>query len=124
MAGQQLLAAHPELTAVIGGNDLVALGVMRAAIEAGRRIPENLALIGGVAMNKGLVDSLKKDMMVEKEPEQDWIAQIVEGGLTEEMPGMDIVLLEVPHMGVLQHHLTLVQEEEITTQLREVEEEV
>lgn len=46
-AGQELLARAPELTAVIGGNDLVALGVMRAAIEAGRQIPRDLAIIGG-----------------------------------------------------------------------------
>ncbi|MBN1681477.1 MAG: LacI family DNA-binding transcriptional regulator [Anaerolineae bacterium] len=45
--GKQHIAAFPELTAVIGGNDLVALGIMRAAVEAGRRIPEDLAIIGG-----------------------------------------------------------------------------
>ncbi len=45
--GHVLLAEHPELTAIIAGNDLVALGVMRAAIELGRRIPHDLALIGG-----------------------------------------------------------------------------
>lgn len=46
-AARGLLADHPELDAVVGGNDLVALGTMRAAIELGRRIPDDLALIGG-----------------------------------------------------------------------------
>lgn len=46
-AGKDLLTRHPELTAIIGGNDLVALGVMRAAREFGRCIPDDLALIGG-----------------------------------------------------------------------------
>ena len=46
-AGHTLLERHPYLTAVIGGNDLVALGVMRAAIERGRHIPKDLAIIGG-----------------------------------------------------------------------------
>ena len=46
-AGKDLLTAHPELDAVIGGNDLVALGVMRAALELGRHIPGDLAVIGG-----------------------------------------------------------------------------
>lgn len=46
-AGQQLLMKIPQLTAIIGGNDLVALGAMRAAIELGRRIPDDLAIIGG-----------------------------------------------------------------------------
>ncbi len=44
---QQLLVQQPQLTAIIGGNDLVALGTMRVAIELGRRIPVDLALIGG-----------------------------------------------------------------------------
>jgi LacI family transcriptional regulator len=45
-AGYHLLQAHPELQAIIGGNDLVALGAMRAAIDLGRKIPEDLAIIG------------------------------------------------------------------------------
>ena len=44
--GRALLITHPELTAIIGGNDLVALGVMAAARELGRSIPDDLALIG------------------------------------------------------------------------------
>lgn len=44
--GKMLLEEHPELEAVVGGNDLVTLGLMRAAIELGRKIPENLALVG------------------------------------------------------------------------------
>lgn len=46
-AGAILLAQQPEIDAVIAGNDLVALGVMRAAVELGRKIPAELALIGG-----------------------------------------------------------------------------
>jgi LacI family transcriptional regulator len=45
-AAKKLLAEHPELDAVVGGNDLVALGAMRAAIELGRRIPDDLAITG------------------------------------------------------------------------------
>ncbi len=44
--GQQLLHAHPEIDAIIGGNDLSALGVMRAAKESGRVIPDDLAITG------------------------------------------------------------------------------
>ncbi|HML20674.1 MAG TPA: LacI family DNA-binding transcriptional regulator [Aggregatilinea sp.] len=46
-AGKALLLEHPELDAAVGGNDLVALGVMRAALELGRRIPDDLAIVGG-----------------------------------------------------------------------------
>ncbi len=45
-AGYQLLKSHPELEAIIGGNDLVALGIMRAAIDLGRKIPDDLGIIG------------------------------------------------------------------------------
>lgn len=46
-SSRQLLCDYPELDAVIGGNDLVALGTMRAALELGHSIPDDLALIGG-----------------------------------------------------------------------------
>ena len=46
-AARQLLTLHPELDAVVGGNDLVALGILRAAVEAGRHIPGDLAIVGG-----------------------------------------------------------------------------
>jgi LacI family transcriptional regulator len=46
-AGKRLLTDQSDLTAVVGGNDLVALGIMRVAMEKGLRIPDDLALIGG-----------------------------------------------------------------------------
>ena len=45
-AGHNLLQAQPELQAIIGGNDLVALGAMRAALDLGRKIPDDLAIMG------------------------------------------------------------------------------
>jgi LacI family transcriptional regulator len=45
-AGYKLLHDQPELQALIGGNDLVALGAMRAALDLGRRIPDDLAIVG------------------------------------------------------------------------------
>lgn len=45
-AGYRLLKAQPELQAIVGGNDLVALGAMRAAIDLGRKIPDDLAITG------------------------------------------------------------------------------
>lgn len=41
-----LLAAHPELTALLCYNDLVAVGVLRAATELGRQVPRDLAVVG------------------------------------------------------------------------------
>jgi LacI family transcriptional regulator len=45
-AGWELLASHPELTAVFCGNDLIALGVLAAASERGRRVGRDLSVIG------------------------------------------------------------------------------
>ena len=42
----RLLTEHPELTALLCYNDLVAVGVLRAAAELGRRVPEDLAVVG------------------------------------------------------------------------------
>jgi DNA-binding LacI/PurR family transcriptional regulator len=45
LAGQHL-AADPDVTAVLCGNDDLALGVMRAMNQAGRAIPERVSVVG------------------------------------------------------------------------------
>jgi DNA-binding LacI/PurR family transcriptional regulator len=42
----QALAADPEVTAVLCGNDDLALGLMRAMQEAGRAIPAEISVVG------------------------------------------------------------------------------
>jgi len=42
----QLLAADPEVTAVLCGNDDLALGVIRAMLEAGRAVPGDVSVVG------------------------------------------------------------------------------
>lgn len=41
-----MLAEHPEVTAIFAANDVMAYGAVRAALDCGRRIPEDLSLIG------------------------------------------------------------------------------
>ncbi|MFC8435118.1 LacI family DNA-binding transcriptional regulator [Streptomyces sp. NPDC057253] len=43
---QELLAQHPELTAVFMFNDIIAIGGLRAARRLGRKVPEDLAVVG------------------------------------------------------------------------------
>ena len=45
-AMQHLLEQAPEIEAVFASSDDIALGALNAAGKAGRRIPENLALVG------------------------------------------------------------------------------
>jgi DNA-binding LacI/PurR family transcriptional regulator len=42
----QKLARRPEVTAVFCSNDTIALGLIRALSEAGRRVPEDVSVVG------------------------------------------------------------------------------
>jgi LacI family transcriptional regulator len=45
LAGQELLAARPRPTAVFASSDLLAMGLLRAAHEAGLSIPDDIAIV-------------------------------------------------------------------------------
>jgi DNA-binding LacI/PurR family transcriptional regulator len=45
-AMRELLAAHPDLDAVFAASDLMAHAALRTLREAGRRVPEDVAVIG------------------------------------------------------------------------------
>jgi DNA-binding LacI/PurR family transcriptional regulator len=45
-AGQAILGQHPRPTAVLAQSDLIAVGVVRAARDAGLRVPEDLSVTG------------------------------------------------------------------------------
>jgi DNA-binding LacI/PurR family transcriptional regulator len=43
---RQLLATRPDLDAVFAASDLMAAGALRALRESGRRVPDDVAVIG------------------------------------------------------------------------------
>jgi DNA-binding LacI/PurR family transcriptional regulator len=45
-AMRALLACHADLDAVFAANDLMAIGALRALRDAGRRVPEEIAVVG------------------------------------------------------------------------------
>ncbi len=45
-AAEQMLAAHPEVTAICAVNDAMAFGAIRVARRLGRSVPGNLSVVG------------------------------------------------------------------------------
>ena len=45
-ATREILTAEPDVTAVFACSDFAALGALRAALEMGRRVPEQFAVVG------------------------------------------------------------------------------
>lgn len=45
-AGAELIAAHPDVTAIVAGNDLMGLGCYDALRAAGLRCPEDVSVVG------------------------------------------------------------------------------
>ncbi len=41
-----LLSAHPDIDGVFAANDLMAIGALKAIIKSGRRVPEDIKVIG------------------------------------------------------------------------------
>jgi LacI family transcriptional regulator len=45
-AARKLLTTHPEISALFCYNDLVAVGALQACADLGRRVPDDLAVVG------------------------------------------------------------------------------
>ncbi len=43
---QEILKNTPEVTAVFAMADVIAIGAIRAACDAGKRVPEDISVIG------------------------------------------------------------------------------
>jgi len=57
-----LLKQQPEITALTCYNDMAAIGALQAAIEVGRRVPEDLAIIGNDNIRSNALELLLASM--------------------------------------------------------------
>lgn len=59
-AATQLLEKHPDVDGIFVGNDLMAVGVLKAAEALGIKVPENLSIIGfdGIALGETTTPAL------------------------------------------------------------------
>lgn len=59
-AAMKLLTNHPEIDGIFAGNDLMATGVLNAAASLGKKVPDDLAVVGfdGIAMGETVTPAL------------------------------------------------------------------
>lgn len=57
---KELLEAHPYIDGIVAGNDLIALGVVKAAMQKGIHIPNDLQVIGfdGISLTEMMYPSI------------------------------------------------------------------
>jgi LacI family transcriptional regulator len=64
---EQLLRGRPEVSAVVGFNDLIAVGAMRVARGRGLRVPDDLAVLGFDGLSLGeLVEPALTTLHIDK----------------------------------------------------------
>lgn len=67
VGAEQLLRRRPEVSAVVGFNDLIAVGAMRAARGRGLRVPDDLAVLGFDGLSLGeLVEPALTTLHIDK----------------------------------------------------------
>lgn len=57
---RELLVAHPEIDGIFAANDIMAIGAMKAAYQLGKKVPEDIAIIGfdGISLSKATIPEL------------------------------------------------------------------
>jgi len=95
LAARELLAAAPDMTALFGGNDSMAIGAMRAAQEWSLIVPDDLSVIGfdGIAQSKmtpAPLTTLRVDVTVMAEAACMLLSHVMREGTAGENAGSRI----------------------------------
>jgi DNA-binding LacI/PurR family transcriptional regulator len=94
-AMRALLAEHPDLDAVFAASDPMALGALRVLRDAGRRVPEDVALVG--FDDSSLARQSFPTLTSVHQPVEDMgraMAQLLYGRIRGETPVQPYVILE------------------------------
>ncbi|MFD3258250.1 LacI family DNA-binding transcriptional regulator [Paenibacillus lentus] len=56
----ELLQRHPEMDGIFAANDIMAIGAIKAAYQLGKKVPEDIAIIGfdGISLSKATTPEL------------------------------------------------------------------
>lgn len=56
----ELLQRHPEMDGIFAANDIMAIGAIKAACQLGKKVPEDIAIIGfdGISLSKATTPEL------------------------------------------------------------------
>jgi len=80
----ELLASGVEFDAVFGLNDTLALGAMRVLQEAGRRVPDDVAVLGFDGLDEA---EYSIPSLTTVDPGREWIARTAVSTLLERIAG-------------------------------------
>lgn len=80
----QLLAAGAEFDAVFGLNDTLALGAMRVLQESGRRVPDDVAVLGFDGLDEA---AYSIPSLTTVDPDRPWLAKTAVTTLLERITG-------------------------------------
>lgn len=81
---REMLARGAEFDAVFGLNDTLALGAMRVLQEAGRRVPDDVAVVGFDGLDEA---AYSIPSLTTVDPGRDWIAKTAVSTLLERIAG-------------------------------------
>jgi LacI family transcriptional regulator len=101
-AARALLLAHPDLTALVGVNDFVAITAMHVAKELGRHVGEDLSLIGydDILLSESVIPPLTT-MQVDKHIMGQMAVQLLANRV--EQPDSGRVTITI-HPGLVERH--------------------
>ncbi|AJS57665.1 LacI family DNA-binding transcriptional regulator [Paenibacillus sp. IHBB 10380] len=56
----ELLSLHPEIDGIFAANDIMAIGAIKAAHQLGKKVPEDIAIIGfdGISLSRATIPEL------------------------------------------------------------------